>query len=136
MSKAMAGTFTDYNDCGCAAMTQPHHHPRKEGAMAMTDTGSSKEQRMKQALVVTTEHRGVFFGYGEVTDGDTIRLEQCRMCVFWPAENKGVVGLAADGPKKGAKIGPPAPAMTLRGVTAVMEASEGAAKAWEKGPWS
>lgn len=87
-------------------------------------------------LVVTTAHRGVFFGYGEPTDGETIRLERVRMCVFWPAENRGVVGLAVDGPKKGSRVGPAAPAMTLRGVTAVMEASEAAAKAWELGPWA
>ena len=87
-------------------------------------------------LVVTTSHRGVFFGYGEPTDGDTIRLEQARMCVYWPQENKGVVGLAADGPKNGARVGPAAPAMTLRGVTAIMEASDAAVKAWESEPWT
>ena len=90
---------------------------------------------MKQPLVVTTAHRGVFFGYGERTDESTIRLEQARMCVSWPPENRSVVGLASDGPKKGARVGPAAPAITLRDVTAVMEASEEAAKAWEKGPW-
>lgn len=79
----------------------------------------------------------MFFGYaddGPVTD--TIRLERARMCVYWPAENHGVVGLVSDGPKAGARVGPAAPAMTLRGVTAVMEASEQAAAAWEKAPWT
>ena len=89
----------------------------------------------KQALVVTTEQRGVFFGYGEPTDGEVIRLENCRMCVYWPEENHGVVGLASDGPKKGARIGPAAPAITLQNVTAIMEASPMAVLNWEKGLW-
>jgi hypothetical protein len=89
-----------------------------------------------QPLVVTTAHRGVFFGYGEPSDGSTIRLERARMCVYWPKETRGVVGLASDGPKRGSKVGPAAPAITLRDVTAVMEVSEEAAQAWEKGPWS
>ena len=89
-----------------------------------------------QPLVVTTAHRGVFFGYGEPTTESTIRLERARMCVYWPESNHGVLGLVADGPKKGAKVGPAAPALTLRDVTAVMEVSEAAVKAWEKEPWS
>lgn len=87
-------------------------------------------------LVVTTAHRGVFFGYGEPTASDTIRLERARMCVYWPKELHGVIGLASKGPTKGAKIGPAAPAITLQNVTSIIEASESAAKAWEAEPWS
>lgn len=36
----------------------------------------------KIALVVTTEHKGVFFGYGVPTTEKTIRIEQARMCVY------------------------------------------------------
>ncbi len=89
-----------------------------------------------QPLVVTTLHRGVFFGYGIPTNESTIRLERARMCVYWPAEQRGIVGLAADGPRPGAKIGPAAPAITLRDVTGVMEATDTAAQAWERAPWS
>jgi len=89
----------------------------------------------KQALVVTTAHRGVFFGYAEPSDQPTIRLEKARMCLVWPAENKGVVGLATDGPLKGSRIGPAAPAITLRDVTAVMEMTPKAIKSWASGPW-
>jgi hypothetical protein len=87
-------------------------------------------------LVVTTVHRGVFFGYGTPSDAETIRLERARMCVYWPAANKGVMGLASEGPAKGSRIGPQVPAVTLRNVTSVMEASPAAVEAWEKGPWS
>src|SRR5574339_446417 len=89
---------------------------------------------MKQPLVVTTVHRGVFFGYGEPSDAPTIRLEQARMCVYWPQENKGVVGLAAEGPQVGAKVGPAAPAMTLRELTPVPALTTNAAKASELAP--
>lgn len=89
----------------------------------------------KQPLVITTAHKGVFFGYGVPTDSKTIRLEQCRMCVYWSSETKGVVGLAADGPQKGSRITPAAPAATIQDVTSCMEASETAVRAWEKGIW-
>ena len=87
-------------------------------------------------LMVTTTYRGVFFGYGEVTSETIIRLERARMCIYWPPENHGIGGLAAHGPLKGAKVGPAAPAITLHGVTAIMEVSAEAAKRWEGEPWS
>ena len=89
-----------------------------------------------QALVVSTEQRGVFFGYGESGEGDTIRLERARMCVFWPAEVRGFMGLAATGPLPGSRVGPAAPAITLRGVSAVMECSDEARERWEAEPWT
>lgn len=89
-----------------------------------------------QPLIVTTEHRGVFFGYGEPTTESTIRLERARMCVYWPEGLHGVLGLAAVGPGQGSKIGPAVVALTLQAVTAVVEATPAAAEAWEKEPWS
>lgn len=89
-----------------------------------------------QGLVVSTEHRGVFFGYGEPTDSDTIRLEKARMCIYWAPEVRGFTGLASVGPIGGSKVGPAAPSMTLRGVTAVMECSPEAIQRWEVEPWT
>lgn len=86
-------------------------------------------------LVVTTVHRGVFFGYGTPSDAETIRLERARMCIYWSAKNKGVVGLASEGPAVGSRIGPQAPAVILRNVTAVFLATDAAAAAWEQAPW-
>lgn len=86
-------------------------------------------------LVITTLHKGVFFGYGTPSDSKTIRLENCRMCVYWSAETKGVLGLAAIGPMNGSKITPSVPAMTLQDVTGCMEVSSEASKVWEKGLW-
>ena len=90
----------------------------------------------KKPLVVTTAHRGVFFGYGEQTNKDTITLENARMCLYWPVENKGVMGLASDGPHKKARVSPAAPSITLNNVTAVMDVTREAARAWESAPWS
>jgi hypothetical protein len=86
-------------------------------------------------LVVTTAHRGVFFGYGVLTEEKVIHLANVRMCIYWPASNKGVVGLAAEGPHKGARVGPKAPSMIVQDVTAIFECTPAAAKAWESAPW-
>jgi len=87
-------------------------------------------------LIVTTEHRGVFFGYGQVTTEKTIRLTDVQMCVYWSSDLKGVLGLASIGPTKQCKIGPPAPAMTLQGVTAIIEVSAEAEAKWKTQPWN
>jgi hypothetical protein len=97
------------------------------------------EVRVGTPVVVTTAHRGVFFGYapeGTALDGKVLRVERVRMCVYWSADVGGVVGLAAKGPGRGCRVGPPAPAMTIQDVTGVMEATAEAAALWEKGPWS
>lgn len=101
---------------------------RKEHDMA-------KEQK-ERAVVVTTDKRGVFFGYATATDGDPITLSRARMCVYWSADVRGVVGLAATGPTKGCRVTRAAPAIQLRGVTAVMDASPEASVAWEQEIWS
>jgi len=87
-------------------------------------------------LVITTIHKGVFFGYGKPTSNKTIRITDARMCVYWSADVKGVVGLAANGPTSSCKIGPAAPALTLQDVTSVMEVSKKAEEAWIAQPWN
>ena len=89
-----------------------------------------------QPLVITTAHRGVFFGYGKPTTNKTIRLENARMCVYWSADCKGIVGLAASGPTKSCKIGPAAPAITIQDVTAVFEVTKESEAAWNLQPWN
>jgi hypothetical protein len=87
-------------------------------------------------LLVTTA-KGVFFGYGygQPTTAKIIRIARARMCVYWAAECKGVLGLAAAGPTANCKIGPAVPTLTIQDVTAVAECSPEAAKKWEEGPW-
>lgn len=98
----------------------------------MTAKSKSNGER---AVLVTTAHRGVFFGYASETDGSTIKLRAARNCIYWPTENKGFLGLASMGPVNGARVGPAAD-IELRDITCVAECSEAAVTAWEKAPWS
>ena len=84
----------------------------------------------KRAVLITTEYRGVFFGYATETTGDTIALTGARNCIYWPSENGGFLGLAAEGPAKGARIGPRAD-IELRKVTSVTEVTPAAVEKWE-----
>lgn len=85
-------------------------------------------------VIVTTAHRGVFFGYADKTDGETIKLNKARLCVYWSADCKGFMGLAAGGPTASCKIGPAAD-IEVRNITAVLEVTPEAVKAWEAAPW-
>lgn len=88
----------------------------------------------EKAVLVTTQHRGVFFGYATDTSGATIHLRAARNCLYWPTENKGFLGLAAEGPKSGARVGPAAD-VELRDITCVAACTPKAVEAWEKAPW-
>ena len=92
------------------------------------------ESKKERAVLVTTEFRGVFFGYAVKTDGDTIKIKRARNCLYWPSENKGFLGLASKGPLAGAKVGPPAD-IELRKITCVAEVTPEAAERWEKFTW-
>ncbi len=88
----------------------------------------------ERAVIVTTEHRGVFFGYATDTDGETISLKRSRLCIYWSADMGGFMGLAAKGPSDQCKIGPRAD-ITLRKITAVMEVQPEAVARWESAQW-
>lgn len=95
--------------------------------------GPSKPK--ERAVLVTTEHRGVFFGYATDTDGATIKLRASRLCLYWSADVKGFMGLAANGPSSSCRIGPPAD-IEVRKITAVVEVTPDATKKWEAAPWA
>ncbi len=88
-----------------------------------------------RAVLVTTAHRGVFFGYATKTDGATIKLKQARNCLYWGTDTKGFLGLAANGPTKSSRVGPAAD-IELRDITCVAECTPAAIDAWENAPWS
>ena len=88
----------------------------------------------KRAVIVTTVHKGVFFGYAEETSGPTINLKRARLCVYWNADLRGFMGLASTGPNNQCKIGPAAD-IELRDITSVVEVSPEAVVKWEKAPW-
>ena len=90
---------------------------------------------MSKAVVVTTAHRGVFFGNTDQNPSDTITLKDARMCVYWSAAMRGVLGLASAGPDKDCRISNAVPELELHGVTAVMQCSPEAVERWESAPW-
>ena len=99
---------------------------------------TTKQKAARTALLVTTEHRGVFFGYGEKPNGsipDALELKDARMCVSWSADVRGVHGLAAVGPSKNCRVGIKVPSLTLNKITSIAECSDEATQQWEKGPW-
>lgn len=85
-------------------------------------------------VIVTTAHRGVFFGYAEDTTGEQIALKRAQNCVYWSSDLKGFMGLASKGPSASCRIGEPAD-ITLRNITAVVEVTPEAAARWESAPW-
>ena len=88
-------------------------------------------------VVVTTAHRGVFFGFlkGKVAK-EVLVIEEARNCLYFSKDVKGFLGLAETGPTEGCRVGPKAPEMTLYDITSVTLCTETAVKAWESAPWS
>lgn len=96
-----------------------------------------KSVGVERPVIVTTAHRGVFFGYADPkeTDKDIIRLKRARLCLYWSHDVRGFMGLAANGPSESCRIGPAAD-IQLRAVTAVLEVTAEAAARWEAAPWA
>lgn len=94
----------------------------------------TKKKIKDRPVLVTTAHRGVFFGYASNIDGRTIALRRGRLCLHWTADVKGFMGLASTGPSQSCRIGPPAD-ITLRSITAVVECTPEAVAKWEGAPW-
>ena len=91
------------------------------------------ESLLGKFVVVTTRHRGVFAGYLEDHDGETsVTLRDAQNVLYWSAETRGFLGLAATGPKEGSRIGPAAPELTLYGVTSISRATPEAEEGWRR----
>lgn len=95
---------------------------------------AAKKQTEERAVLITTKHRGVFFGYATDTSGDVITLKRARCCVRWSG-TKGFLGLTTEGPNSNCRIGPAADELQLRDITAVASCSPTAVTAWEQAPW-
>lgn len=95
-----------------------------------------KQMKPMKPMIVTTKHRGVFFGYGDTeSKAKTIQLNQAQMCVYWSEAMHGVMGLAAQGPDDQCRIGPVVPTLTLHDVTSIMMVTPKAEDAWKQQPW-
>jgi hypothetical protein len=104
-----------------------------------TDTTTQQpEETSGVHVVVTTAHRGVFFGQLDgPRDGKTVRLHGAQMCVSWSADVQGVLGLASSGPSRSCRVTRAVPGITtLQDITAVMDATGKAVDAWQDRPWS
>ena len=82
-------------------------------------------------VIVTTEHRGVFFGYAADTSGTEIKLDNARMAIAF-GTTRGILELAETGQTGRSKISARAPSIDVRKVTAVIEVAPAAVEAWEK----
>ncbi len=107
----------------------------KKLAKKTAKKSAARRPAPKRAVLITTAHRGVFFGYATDTTGETIALTGARLCLYWGADVKGFMGLASTGPTASCRVGPPAD-IALRNITSVVEVTPGAATAWEGAPWS
>lgn len=89
---------------------------------------------MTKAVLVTTGFRGVFFG--RIKDDSKlpaeIALTDAKNCIYWSADCKGFLGLAAIGPTKDCKIGKQVSGLTLYNITSVTPIdNDDAIRAWE-----
>lgn len=96
---------------------------------------SKKTKTTDRPVIVTTEHRGVFFGYADDTSSDPITLKRARLCLYWSADVKGFMGLAASGPSASCRIGPAVESIELRKITSVIAVTPEAVARWESAPW-
>ena len=85
--------------------------------------------KKERAVIVCTSHKGVFFGFAKDTTGDSIRLRNARMAIYW-GTTRGVMQLAETGPTSSSKISAKAD-IEVRSITAVFEVSPTALAAWE-----
>jgi len=86
------------------------------------------------AVLVTTAHRGVFFGYLTGKVDKTVTLKNARNCIYWSSDVRGFIGLAATGPSNLCRIGPRAD-IELNDVTSIVAVTPEAAAKWEAQPW-
>lgn len=88
-------------------------------------------------VVITTAHRGVFFGYIAPSDecNKTLVVWRCRNCLSWASDSKGFLGLGAVGPIGEARIGPAVRRIILHDVTAIFDVEPAAVLVWETAPF-
>lgn len=87
----------------------------------------------KKAVLITTEFRGVFFGYvkDDKKSPDKITLTGARNCIYWSRDCGGFLGLAANGPTKDCRIGTRADELTVYKITSITPVNDSAIKKWE-----
>lgn len=83
-------------------------------------------------VLITTEFRGVFFGYVK-DDKDLpakITLTKARNCIYWHSSIGGFLGLASNGPNDQCTLGAEVPEVTLYRITSIAPVTEEAERKW------
>lgn len=94
--------------------------------------------RKRRAVLVTTAHRGVFFGYLASKEGkERVTITRGRNVLYFDANTKGFMGLVQNGPTNGCRIGPAVIGRsTLFDITGIFTVSEEAIPKFEEAPWA
>jgi hypothetical protein len=84
-------------------------------------------------IIVTTEHRGVFFAQvdpkADLTAKTLTNLKNCKMAIYW-GTTRGLMELAEEGPTNKSRISAPADIPVIHDVTAIFSVTAKAAKKW------
>lgn len=89
-------------------------------------------------VLVTTAHRGVFFGYlvGEPSKAQVI-INKARNVTYWDASVRSFLGLASTGPSTKCRVSAAAgAASTLYDITGVFVCTPEAVAKFEAAPWA
>ena len=89
-------------------------------------------------VLVTTVHRGVFFGYlvGDAAK-EKVVINRARNVTYWDVTTRSFLGLAATGPTLKCRVSAAAgEASTLFDVTGVFVCTPEAVEKFEQGPWA
>lgn len=101
-------------------------------------TTKKTESPNRIKVVITTKHRGVFFGEIDRADveKDVIEVHNKRNCLRWAGGLKGFIDLAVSGPNAACRVGPAAPQAWVRDVTDILLCTPEAAACWAAAPWA
>ena len=89
--------------------------------------------KKRQKVIVTTEHRGVFYGGLQSYDEEArvAVLTDCCMAIYWGTTD-GLFQLAATGPTTKSKLSAVAPKIRLEKCVSILNVSGDAEAAWAK----
>lgn len=91
------------------------------------------EGKLPKNILITTEHRGVWFAQvpedKDLTPTTLTNLYNCRMAIYW-GTTKGLQQLCETGPTESSKISAPADIPVLHKITAVFSVTDQAAAVW------
>ena len=88
-------------------------------------------------VIVTTEYKGVFFGFidSSTKNETTLELTECRNVRYWHSTVNGFLGLASHGPSEKCTISRKSSLpVILHKVTSVSQVSLTAVEVWNKLP--